>query len=163
MYGLAGERWLPENDVPWLPGYENSEPVRIGNAAADQLQLDIYGEIADTLFAARQMGLGPIDKTGQFVPVVMEHLESIWQTLDNGIWEMRGPPRAFTHSRVMCWVAFDRAVKLAEQFGLPGTVRPLAEGPRRDPCRSLREGLRRRAGTPSRSTTAARRSTRACC
>ena len=122
MYGLAGERWLPENDVPWLPGYENSAPVRIGNAAIDQVQLDIYGEIAETLFAARQMGLGPIDKTGQFVPVVMEHLESVWQSLDNGIWEMRGPPRAFTHSRVMCWVAFDRAVKLAEQFGLPAPV-----------------------------------------
>ena len=120
MYGLAGERWLPENEMSWLPGYENSKPVRIGNAAADQLQLDIYGEIADTLFTARQMGLGPIDKSGQFVPVVMEHLESIWQSLDNGIWEMRGPPRAFTHSRVMCWVAFDRAATLAVKFGLKG-------------------------------------------
>jgi len=122
MYGLAGERWLPENEVPWLDGYEDSRPVRVGNAAIDQVQLDIFGEIAEMLYAARRMGLGPIDTSGRFVPVVLEHLESIWQTLGHGIWEMRGPERAFTHSRVMCWVAFDRTIKIAEQFGLHGPV-----------------------------------------
>jgi GH15 family glucan-1,4-alpha-glucosidase len=122
MYGIEGEPWLPETQIPWLPGYENSAPVRVGNAAVDQVQLDVYGEIAETLYAARQTGLGPIDTGGQFQGVVLEHLESIWQSLGNGIWEVRGPPRAFTHSRVMCWVAFDRAIKLAEQFGLQGPV-----------------------------------------
>ncbi len=122
MYGVSGERWLPETEVPWLAGYEKSKPVRVGNAAVDQVQLDIYGEIAETLFTARQMGLGPIDKQGRFVPVVLDHLESVWQDLGHGIWESRGPPQAFTHSRVMCWVAFDRAVKMAEDFGLPGPV-----------------------------------------
>jgi GH15 family glucan-1,4-alpha-glucosidase len=132
MYGIEGERWLPETDVPWLPGYEDSRPVRIGNAAADQLQLDIYGEISETLYAARQTGLGPIDKDGQFQAVLLKHLEAIWQTLDRGIWEVRGPPRAFTHSRVMCWVAFDRAVKMAEQFDLQGPV---------DHWRSVRDAI----------------------
>ena len=122
MYGLAGERWLQETELTWLTGYENSRPVRIGNAAVDQVQLDIFGEIADTLYAARRMGIGPIDQTGEFIPVVMEYLESVWQSLGHGIWEMRGPKRAFTHSRVMCWVAFDRTVKIAEQYGLPGPV-----------------------------------------
>jgi GH15 family glucan-1,4-alpha-glucosidase len=122
MYGIEGEPWLPETPIPWLPGYENSAPVRVGNAAVDQVQLDVFGEIAETLYAARQSGLGPIDKHGQFQTVVLDHLETIWQSLGNGIWEVRGPPRAFTHSRVMCWVAFDRAIKLAEQFGLPGDV-----------------------------------------
>lgn len=122
MYGIEGERWLPETEVPWLPGYEDSKPVRIGNAAADQLQLDIYGEIAETLYAARQAGLGPIAKDVQYPSVVLGYLEAIWQSLDRGIWEVRGPPRAFTHSRVMSWVAFDRTVKLAEQFRLQGPV-----------------------------------------
>ncbi|MGH6770085.1 MAG: glycoside hydrolase family 15 protein, partial [Xanthobacteraceae bacterium] len=122
MYGIQGGRWLPEVEVPWLAGYEDSKPVRIGNGAADQLQLDIYGEIAETLYAARQNGLGPMDKDGEFQTVLLDYLESIWQSLDHGIWEMRGPQRAFTHSRVMCWVAFDRAVKLAEQFELSGPV-----------------------------------------
>jgi len=122
MYGIEGEPWLPETQVPWLAGYENSAPVRVGNAAVDQVQLDVYGEIAETLYAARQTGLGPIDKDGQFQTVLLDHLETIWQSLGNGIWEVRGPPRAFTHSRVMCWVAFDRAIKLAEQFGMPGPV-----------------------------------------
>ncbi|MCB1488643.1 MAG: glycoside hydrolase family 15 protein [Bauldia sp.] len=122
MYGISGERWLPEMEVPWLSGYEGSQPVRVGNAAADQVQLDIYGEIAETLFVARQTGLGPLDKTNQFNVLVLEHLEQIWQTTDHGIWEMRGPPRAFTHSRVMCWVAFDRATKISEQFGARGPV-----------------------------------------
>lgn len=122
MYGLSGERWLPETEVSWLPGYENSGPVRVGNAAADQMQLDIFGEIAETLYIARRNGLGPISKLDGFQAVVLEHLEASWQKLDHGIWEMRGPPRAFTHSRLMCWVAFDRAVKMSEEFGVPGPV-----------------------------------------
>jgi len=122
MYGLSGERWLPEMEVAWLPGYEASQPVRVGNAATDQIQLDIYGEIAETLYLARQAGLGPMSINGGFQPVILEHLETTWQVHDHGIWEMRGPPREFTHSRMMCWVAFDRAVKSAEQFGLPGPV-----------------------------------------
>jgi GH15 family glucan-1,4-alpha-glucosidase len=122
MYGIEGEPWLPETQVPWLAGYEGSRPVRVGNAAVDQVQLDVYGEIAETLYAARQTGLGPIDKDGEFQTVLLDHLATAWQSPGNGIWEVRGPPRAFTHSRVMCWVAFDRAVKQAEQFGLPGPV-----------------------------------------
>lgn len=123
MYGLSGERWLPEMEVAWLSGYEASKPVRVGNAATDQIQLDIYGEIAETLYLARQAGLGPMTQNGgAFQPVVLEHLETAWQALDHGIWEMRGPPRAFTHSRMMCWVAFDRGVKSNEQFGLEGPV-----------------------------------------
>ncbi|MEP2744447.1 glycoside hydrolase family 15 protein [Bauldia litoralis] len=118
MYGISGERWLPEMEVPWLPGYEDSAPVRVGNAAADQVQLDIYGEIAETLYITRQAGLGPMDKHYEFQTLVLEYLESIWQSTDHGIWEMRGPPRAFTHSRMMCWVAFDRAIKIAEKFGI---------------------------------------------
>ena len=122
MYGIEGERWLPETNVAWLAGYEGSQPVRIGNAATDQVQLDIFGEISDTLYAARQIGLGPIDQAGEFQTVLLEHLESIWQSPGRGIWEVRGAPRDFTHSRVMCWVAFDRAIRLAEQFGEPGPV-----------------------------------------
>jgi GH15 family glucan-1,4-alpha-glucosidase len=122
MYGIEGEPWLPETEVPWLAGYEGSSPVRVGNAAVNQIQLDVYGEVAETFYAARRGGLGPIDRHGQYQTVVLEHLEAIWQSLGNGIWEVRGPPRAFTYSRVMCWVAFDRAVKLAEQFGMEGPV-----------------------------------------
>jgi GH15 family glucan-1,4-alpha-glucosidase len=122
VYGIEGERWLPEFEVSWLAGYEGSRPVRIGNAAAEQVQLDIYGEIAEALYVARQVGLGPIDKDGAFQTVLLEHLAATWQALGHGIWEMRGPQRAFTHSRVMCWVAFDRAINLAEQFGLQGPV-----------------------------------------
>lgn len=122
MYGLSGERWLPEMEVPWLAGYENSQPVRVGNAAANQVQLDIYGEIAETLYLARKAGLGPMTQNEGFQALILEHLEMIWRSDDHGIWEMRGEPRAFTHSRMMCWVAFDRSVKLVEKFNLPGPV-----------------------------------------
>lgn len=122
MYGLYGERWLPEIEVPWLSGYENSTPVRVGNGAADQLQLDIFGELAHTLYAARRAGLGPAEELAGFHSVLLEYLETIWQSHDNGIWEMRGPPRAFTHSRAMCWVAFDRATKAIEEFSVPGDL-----------------------------------------
>lgn len=119
MYGVEGERWLPENQIRWLDGYEGSKPVRIGNGAADQVQLDVFGEVSETLYAARSTGLGALSDA-EFHAVALDYLDSIWQSLGHGIWEMRGPPRAFTHSRVMCWVAYDRAIRLVEQFGVQG-------------------------------------------
>lgn len=115
MYGITGTRRLDEWNVPWLKGYEGARPVRIGNAASSQLQLDIYGEIMDALHLARCGGLGG-DKTAWALQVkLLEHLESIWQDPDEGIWEIRGPRQQFTFSKVMAWVAFDRAVKSAEK------------------------------------------------
>jgi GH15 family glucan-1,4-alpha-glucosidase len=109
MYGVAGERRLDEWEVDWLPGYENSAPVRIGNAAALQLQLDIYGELADTMAQANKGGLPPVPRRAEIRDVFLEHLESIWRRPDEGIWEIRGAPQHFTHSKAMAWVAFDRA------------------------------------------------------
>ena len=122
MYGVAGERWLPENEVPWLPGYEGSRPVRVGNGAAHQTQLDIYGNVMETLHAANEADLSPLDEAWRMQKVLLSHLEAVWHKPDHGIWEMRGEPRHFTHSRMMCWVAFDRAVKGCERFGLTGPV-----------------------------------------
>jgi GH15 family glucan-1,4-alpha-glucosidase len=122
MYGVGGERWLPENEVPWLPGYERSPPVRVGNGAATQVQLDVYGELLDTLHAAREADLSALDEAWRMQQVLLSHLEEVWQRPDHGIWEMRGKPAHFTHSRLMCWVAFDRAVKSCERFGLDGPV-----------------------------------------
>jgi GH15 family glucan-1,4-alpha-glucosidase len=122
MYGLAGERRLTELELEWLPGYAASKPVRIGNGAYDQMQLDVYGEVMDAFLYARRAGV-PADENSWFVQqTFLGHLEQIWSTFDHGIWEMRGPKRAFTHSRVMAWVAFDRAIKTIEQFGLDGPV-----------------------------------------
>ncbi|MCV0387785.1 MAG: glycoside hydrolase family 15 protein [Nitrobacter sp.] len=122
MYGIAGERWLPENEVTWLPGYEESSPVRIGNEAVGQMQLDVYGELIETLHAAREAELAPLAEAWRLQSVLLDHLETVWRKSDNGIWEVRGEPRAFTHSRLMCWVAFDRAIKSVEHFGLDGPV-----------------------------------------
>ena len=122
MYGIAGERWLPEFEVPWLDGFAGSKPVRVGNAAAGQMQLDVYGELIDTLHAARDAELQPQDEAWRLQKVLLDHLESAWQTPDHGIWEVRGPARAFTHSRMMAWVAFDRAVISVERYGLDGPV-----------------------------------------
>jgi GH15 family glucan-1,4-alpha-glucosidase len=122
MYGVAGERWLPENEVPWLPGYAASAPVRIGNGAAHQLQLDVYGELMDTLHAAREAELASLDEAWRLQTELLAHLEKVWQQPDHGIWEVRGQARTFTHSLLMCWVAFDRAVKSVEHFGLEGAV-----------------------------------------
>ena len=122
LYGVAGERWLPEHEIPWLDGYAGSRPVRIGNGAAAQAQLDVYGELLDTLHAARESALQSRSDAWQLQKVLVEHLEEHWQTLDHGIWEIRGAPRAYTHSRVMCWVALDRAVISVERFGLDGPV-----------------------------------------
>jgi len=122
MYGIAGGRWLPEIDVPWLPGYENSRPVRVGNHAVEQRQLDVYGEVMDAFHVARESALRPLGETWRLQKSLLKHLERAWREEDQGIWEVRGPPRAFTHSRLMCWVAFDRAVKSVEHFGLEGPV-----------------------------------------
>jgi GH15 family glucan-1,4-alpha-glucosidase len=122
MYGLAGERQLPEWEVPWLPGYEQSGPVRIGNAAHGQLQLDVFGEVIDALHQARRGGIAPDTSEWPFQKALLQHLAGTWTEPDQGIWEVRGPRQPFTFSKVMAWVAFDRAVKSAELFGLEGPV-----------------------------------------
>ncbi len=122
MYGIAGERRLTELELAWLPGYEGAAPVRIGNAAADQFQLDIYGEILDVFYQARRGGLGPLDPHSDLESVLLDHVAEVWREPDEGMWEVRGPRRQFTHSKVMAWVAFDRAIKSAESFGLRGPV-----------------------------------------
>jgi GH15 family glucan-1,4-alpha-glucosidase len=122
MYGLAGERRLPEWDIGWLPGYEDSAPVRVGNAAAAQLQLDVYGEVMDALYQACKVGLARHDVAWDLQRALLAHLEKVWVRPDEGIWEVRGPPRHFTYSKIMAWVAFDRAVKMVELLGLPGPV-----------------------------------------
>ena len=122
MYGIAGERRLTEWQVPWLPGYEGSQPVRIGNDAHDQLQLDVFGEVMDALHQARRSGLAT-DESGWAVQrALLDHLATIWTEPDEGIWEVRSGRRHFTYSKVMAWVAFDRAIKSAEAFGLEGPV-----------------------------------------
>ncbi|HEY8752985.1 MAG TPA: glycoside hydrolase family 15 protein [Arthrobacter sp.] len=120
MYGLHGERRLPEMELPWLAGYENSKPVRIGNGAAEQLQLDVWGEVLDCLALTRTSMLKHTDESWDVQIALMQHLETIWDQPDNGLWEMRGPRRHFTHSKVMAWVAADRMVKGVRDFGLPG-------------------------------------------
>jgi GH15 family glucan-1,4-alpha-glucosidase len=122
MYGLAGERRLTEIEIGWLPGYEGSAPVRIGNAAHQQFQLDVYGEVMDALHLARRVGLHPDENAWRVQSALVEFLESAWSEPDEGIWEVRGPRRHFTHSKVMAWVALDRTVKAIERFGLEGPV-----------------------------------------
>ncbi|HET9664901.1 MAG TPA: glycoside hydrolase family 15 protein, partial [Burkholderiales bacterium] len=120
MYGIAGERRLPEWEVPWLPGYERSSPVRVGNAAASQLQLDVFGEVMDALYQGRKAGLDAYAPSWGLQRALLDYLEQVWEQPDEGIWEMRGPRRHFTYSKVMCWVALDRAVKMVEQYGGEG-------------------------------------------
>jgi GH15 family glucan-1,4-alpha-glucosidase len=122
MYGIHGERRLPEMELPWLKGYENSSPVRIGNGAAEQLQLDVWGEVLDCLALTRNSLLTHPDEAWDVQLALMAHLETIWDQPDNGLWEMRGPRRHFTHSKVMAWVAADRMVKGVRESGLPGPV-----------------------------------------
>jgi GH15 family glucan-1,4-alpha-glucosidase len=122
MYGLGGERRLTELTLEWLPGYENSRPVRIGNAAYAQHQLDVYGEVMDALHLARRFGLNSDDNAWRVQLAMMRFLEQDWRNPDEGIWEVRGPKRQFTHSKVMAWVAADRAVKAVEQFGMVGDI-----------------------------------------
>jgi GH15 family glucan-1,4-alpha-glucosidase len=113
MYGLAGERRLTEIELPWLPGYERSAPVRIGNAAHDQFQLDVWGEMLDAAHGAARAGLEADGEGWRVIKTLMEHLQSVWTEPDEGIWEVRGPRRHFTHSKVMAWVAADRMVKMS--------------------------------------------------
>ncbi len=122
MYGIHGERRLPELELPWLAGYENSKPVRTGNGAAEQLQLDVWGEVLDCLALTRNSLLKHTDESWDVQVALMQHLETIWDQPDNGLWEMRGPRRHFTHSKVMAWVAADRMVKGVRDFGLTGPV-----------------------------------------
>lgn len=122
MYGLAGERRLPELELPWLPGYESSKPVRIGNAAYDQFQLDVFGEVLDCLHLGRHFDLNDDSGDWRIERELLDRLEAVWQERDEGIWEVRGPKRHFTHSKLMAWVAFDRAVKDVERFGLDGPI-----------------------------------------
>lgn len=121
MYGLDGTRRLPEMELPWLSGFENSRPVRIGNAAAPQLQLDVWGEVLDGLALTRSAGPADVvDDSWDLQVSLMEYLEGAWDQPDNGLWEVRGPRRHFTHSKVMAWVAADRMVKGVRESGLPG-------------------------------------------
>jgi GH15 family glucan-1,4-alpha-glucosidase len=118
LYGLAGERRVIEYELPWLPGYEGSCPVRIGNAAHSQLQLDVFGEVMDALLQAHRGGLDSREADLAFQRAMLDHLTSIWQQPDQGIWEVRGEPQHFTYSKVMAWVAFDRGIRAAEMLGL---------------------------------------------
>jgi GH15 family glucan-1,4-alpha-glucosidase len=122
LYGVAGERRIPEFELDWLPGYAGSRPVRIGNAAHEQFQLDTYGEMMDSLHEARRHGLARDDHAWALQQNVMEFLEGAWDKPDDGIWEVRGPRRHFTHSKVLAWVAFDRAVEAVERWDRPGPV-----------------------------------------
>ncbi len=122
MYGIRGERRLTEWEVPWLPGYEDSQPVRVGNAAHNQLQLDIFGEVMDALHQARQGGFGTEESGWDLQRELLAHLEKIWPERDEGIWEVRGGREHFTYSKAMAWVAFDRAIKSAEKYNLPGPL-----------------------------------------
>jgi GH15 family glucan-1,4-alpha-glucosidase len=120
MYGIAGERRLDERELEWLPGYEGSRPVRVGNAASEQLQLDVYGEVLDAVYQSASHGR-LVDADGWAVfRTVLVWLEDHWREKDSGLWEIRGPKRHFTHSKMMVWVAFDRAVRICQEFGLPG-------------------------------------------
>jgi GH15 family glucan-1,4-alpha-glucosidase len=122
LYGVGGQRRVPEFELPWLPGYAGSSPVRIGNAAHEQFQLDVYGEVMDVLHQARMHGLDPSDHAWSLQRTLLDFLEGAWDRPDEGIWEVRGPRRHFVHSKVLAWVAFDRAVQGAERLGLDGPV-----------------------------------------
>jgi GH15 family glucan-1,4-alpha-glucosidase len=122
LYGLHGERRTVEMELPWLAGYEGARPVRTGNAASTQRQLDVYGEVMDALHYSRRVGIEGLDASWALQQKLMEYLEQTWREPDEGIWEVRGPRRNFTHSKVMAWVAFDRAIRTVEQFGGKGPV-----------------------------------------
>jgi GH15 family glucan-1,4-alpha-glucosidase len=122
MYGIAGERRLDERELEWLPGYQGSKPVRIGNAASEQLQLDVYGEVIDALYQTGSREVALDRDVWSLVRKLLEWLEDGWRRKDAGLWEVRGPARHFTHSKVMAWVAFDRAVRFCEELGQKGPV-----------------------------------------
>ena len=122
MYGVAGEQRLTELELDWLAGYEGSGPVRTGNLASEQVQLDVYGELMDALYQARTLGLQASEHAWSLQRVLLRDLEKRWRSSDNGIWEIRGEPQHFVHSKVMAWVAFDRAVRTIEEYGLDGDL-----------------------------------------
>ncbi len=122
LYGVGGQRRIAEFELDWLPGYAGSQPVRIGNAAHEQFQLDVYGEVMDALHQARVHGLDPDDHAWSLQRNIMNFLEGAWDQPDEGIWEVRGPRRHFTHSKVLAWVAFDRAVQAVERWDLRGPL-----------------------------------------
>lgn len=137
MYGVAGERRLPEYELDWLSGYEGSKPVRIGNAAADQLQLDVFGEVMDALHIGRVEGVESSSESWALQSALVDQLATIWREPDEGIWEVRGPRQHFTHSKVMAWVAFDRAARAVERHGRPGPAeqwRKIADDIHADVC-----------------------------
>ena len=138
MYAVTGEHRLPEWEVPWLSGYQGARPVRVGNAAAEQLQIDVYGEVMDALYHGRQGKLGPSAEGWQMQRGLLDHLEKIWEESDHGIWEARGDRQRFTNSKVMAWAAFDRAIKTVEQFKMEGPLarwRKLRKAIHDDVCR----------------------------
>lgn len=134
MYGIAGERRLLEWEVPWLPGYAGSAPVRLGNAAHAQRQLDVFGEVIDALYQAGRRGTTRSVPGWDLQKALVQHLEKVWMLPDHGLWEVRGPAQHFTHSKVMAWVALDRAVRSVEEFGLEGPL---------DRWRALRDRIHR--------------------
>jgi GH15 family glucan-1,4-alpha-glucosidase len=120
MYGLDGTQRIPEHTLDWLDGYSGSSPVRVGNAAVDQHQLDVWGETLDGLYLARQAHLDLTDAAWDVQQALLDWLEKHWEEPDNGLWEMRGPRRHFVHSKVMAWVGFERAIRTVEELGVPG-------------------------------------------
>jgi GH15 family glucan-1,4-alpha-glucosidase len=147
MYGAAGERRLPELELDWLSGYEGSKPVRIGNAASDQRQLDVFGEVMDSFYLTRREGIPADPAAWQLALALLEFLESAWSKPDAGIWEIRGNARHFTHSKVMAWVAFDRAVKTVERYGQEGPVERWKRMRKEVRDQILREGYDAERGT----------------
>ncbi|MFF1415053.1 glycoside hydrolase family 15 protein [Streptomyces sp. NPDC058289] len=147
MYGIGGERRIPESELPWLKGYAGSAPVRVGNAAVDQLQLDVYGEVLDSLYVARSAGLPAEWHSWKIQLALLDFLEQNWHRPDEGLWEVRGPRRHFTHSKVMAWVAADRAVRTLElNPKLPGDVqrwRDIRDAVHRDVCENAYDPERR--------------------
>jgi GH15 family glucan-1,4-alpha-glucosidase len=147
MYGVAGERRLPELELDWLVGYEGSRPVRTGNGAHQQVQVDVYGELMDAIYTARRMGMDHEETIWDLQLLLLEHLEGRWSEPDHGLWEVRGEPRHFTHSRLMAWVAFDRAVKCVEQWTFDGPV-----GRWRELRQDIRAEIEQRGFDPDRNT-----------
>ena len=162
MYGLHGERRLWEYELPGLAGFADSKPVRVGNQAHEQRQLDIYGELVGGIFATQRLGADGAAEAWPLLCVAVDFLESIWREPDNGIWEVRGPRRHFTHSKLMAWVAFDRAIALVRTALARRPARSLARGEGGRPRRNLRARLERAERRRSCSPTAARRWTPRC-
>lgn len=145
VYGVRGERWLPETEAPWLPGYEGARPVRFGNAAAHQYQLDVYGEVLDTLYRSLRAGIPLQPHLWSLVNSLMDYLEEHWHDPDQGLWEARGPRRHFVHSKVMSWVAADRALRMGEILGRNGSSarwRAMRDEVHREVCREGWDGGR---------------------